>query len=109
MLKKPKIRDEKHRRFIASLPCVLCSGMNVQAAHIRIGNNAGMALKSGDDCCLPLCITHHKQQHECGEVSFWYPHGGHEKANVLAKALYACTGDEIEAQEKIKEWKWKKQ
>ena len=97
MLKVPKIRSEKHRRFIASMPCCICRKPDTQAAHIRHGNGAGMGLKSGDDCTVPLCITCHKNQHENNECVWWSLYGGIEKATALAKDLYKVTGDSIEA------------
>lgn len=93
-LKEAKIRDEKHRRFIASLPCIACRiEGQTQAAHIRSDNMAGMGLKSGDDCTVPLCISCHHYQHEVGEHPFWMPYGGTKKATETAKQLYAVTGD----------------
>ena len=85
MQKVAKIRSEAHRRFIASLPCCVCGADDVQAAHIRTGNGAGMGLKSGDNYCVPLCIRCHLKQGE-GERKFWGPHL--EQANALANALF---------------------
>ena len=99
MLKEPKIRSEKHRRFIASLPCVICRCTDTQAAHIRTGNSAGMGLKSGDDCCLPLCVRCHAEQHHFSEKRFWDSNLG--KAQTLAKELYRVTGNKGKAIELI--------
>jgi hypothetical protein len=107
MLKEKKIRSKAHRRFIASLPCVICSRADTQAAHIRAGNNAGIGLKSGDDCCVPLCIECHRKQHELGsEAIFWLMHDSSaRKATVLAKSLFAVTGDREKASTLIGEWR----
>ncbi len=95
------IRDEKHRRFIATLPCVVCFAYPCEAAHIRIGNGAGMGLKSGDDCTVPLCPPHHRLQHATGEGVFWDTYGGIEKATKLAHEIYAATGEEMKAKQAI--------
>jgi len=101
-----KIRNEKHRRWIASLPCLITRiEGNSQAAHIRSGNSAGMGLKSGDDCCVPLSIAEHARQGRDGEVVFWAWHGGVEKATKLAKDLYAVSGDTAEALKLINAWR----
>lgn len=93
MLKEYKVRNKKHLRFVASLPCLICKieGMT-QAAHIRSGNQAGMSLKSGDDCTVPLCVSCHSKQHQ-GERKFWQPYGGIENVTTLAKMIHASTGD----------------
>ena len=105
MLKVPKIRSEKHRRWIASLGCVICDKRDVQAAHIRIGNNAGMGLKSCDSCTLPLCVWCHMDQHTIGERLFWEPYGGIETATKLAKKLFGITENDVEAMELIRSFK----
>lgn len=84
------IRDEKHRRFIASLPCCNCGGDRVQAAHIRFQNGGGMGLKPCDSQCVPLCCDCHAKQHEIGEKKFWK---NIEAAKALANALFIKSGD----------------
>jgi hypothetical protein len=91
------IRDEKHRRFVASLPCVICLSTDVQAAHVRKGQGGGTGLKPSDDRCVPLCVSCHRKQGEIGELKFWYGYGGYEAAAVLGKRLYANTGDKTKA------------
>lgn len=91
MLKEPKIRSEKHRRFIASLPCIVCGATDTQAAHIRTGNGAGMGLKSGDDCCVPLCVRCHSEQHRYSERKYWGKNL--DKAQRAAQELYRLSGD----------------
>lgn len=92
MFKKKKVRSRAHRMFIASLPCLTCGieGMT-QAAHIRTGNDAGMGLKSADDCVLPLCVTCHQEQHLTSEKLFY----GQKlpEAQRLAKTLYQISGN----------------
>jgi len=90
MQKVAKIRSESHRRFIASLPCCVCSAPDVQSAHIRTGNGAGMGLKSGDNFCVPLCLRCHEKQGR-GEKIFWGVHL--EDANGLANALWHFSKD----------------
>ena len=99
--KTPKVKNKKHLRFVASLPCVICRRTDVQAAHIRSGNGAGVGMKSGDDCTIPLCITCHRKQHESNERTWWEAYGGIEKATALAKTLYAHTGDSLQALQEI--------
>lgn len=102
MLKVPKIRSEKHRRFIAGLPCVYCRKSPCQAAHIRYGHEGGMGLKSCDSLTVPLCPDCHNEQHRKGEVWFWDRFGGGvDGAKKLARGLYKVTGDNIAGLELI--------
>ena len=99
------IRDTKHRRYIANLPCVVCNKPDVQAAHIRSGNKAGMGLKSSDLCCVPLCCGCHSEQSSMSERAFWKDYGGIDKAIELARDLFNVTGDTIEGMKRISEWR----
>lgn len=91
--KTPKVRDVKHRRFIASLPCLITGATDVQSAHVRKNNGGGMGYKPSDDCCVPLSCAQHTTQGDIGETEYWKPHGGSERATKLAKELYKHTGD----------------
>jgi len=93
------IRDEKHRRFIASLPCIV-TGIegSSQAAHIRKGLYA-MGMKPDDSLCVPLTWWQHSKQHDIGEESFWSDYGGINRAKDFAIRLFENTGDEIMARE----------
>jgi hypothetical protein len=73
----------------SDLPCISC-GTNqcVEDAHMRSGNGAGVALKSADDCVLPLCRKCHTEQHKVNERQFWDNIGGYGKYNVLSRMLY---------------------
>jgi hypothetical protein len=76
--REPRVRDERYLRFIRSLPCCICGGINTEAAHLRIGSinygkrDTGMGEKSSDKWALPLCNAHHREQHATGdELKFW--------------------------------------
>ena len=101
-----KKRSPSHRRFIASLPCIITLASNVQAAHIRLNNGGGMGLKPADWYCVPLSVEMHEKQHRIGELRFWYAYGGHERASVLARQIYNVTGDRDAALGFIMEWRY---
>jgi hypothetical protein len=67
------IRCPGHLQFVRGFQCSVenerCGG-TIQAAHVRIGGNAGMGIKPGDDRTIPLCGIHHAEQHAIGETSF---------------------------------------
>jgi hypothetical protein len=93
MGKENRIRDEKHRRFIASLPCCV-TGLEgeTQCAHVSEGRHS-IGMKSGDNNCLPLSVDEHRIQHEIGEQNYWFSFGGLAKAKRLANNLYDVSGD----------------
>lgn len=94
--KETRIRDAKHRKWIASLPCCVTgvSGFS-QAAHIRHGLAGGMGLKPCDSLCVPLHFMAHATQHRVSEVEYWGDRL--EAAKQLAKDLYAVSGDTMAA------------
>jgi len=76
--KQNPLRSRKHRRWIAEWCCLSCvkglkwAGRVVsQAAHIRMGLGGGMGMKPCDTKIVPLCPTHHGDQHRMGEQEFW--------------------------------------
>ena len=53
------IRDKWYRRFIASLPCLVCgTRRNVDPCHT---GSHGIGTKSSDLNCIPLCRKHHDE------------------------------------------------
>lgn len=91
--KTPRVNSEKHRRFIASLPCCVSGRGEVQCAHIR-DDFYCMSRKPGDDRTVPLNHIEHARQHKIGEKAFWEPYGGVERAKELGQALWENSGDE---------------
>lgn len=73
MVKKKKITSLKHQKFVASHTCIICHTDLVQCCHIRsIPNygNIGMGVRN-DMFCLPMCLSHHNEQHAIGEYNFY--------------------------------------
>lgn len=97
--KNPRVKNDAHLAFIRTLPCVCClNNIETQAAHIRFSDarvckdNAGIGAKPSDCWTVPLCGTHHTQQHNVGdERAFWESYGI-DPIN-LAMALYCNSGN----------------
>ena len=92
MVKQTRIRSKAHLKFIASLPCVVTGGHEVQAAHIRTGC-LSMGMKPCDSLTVPLHWMEHARQHTMNEAAFWEPYGGIDRVKQLARDLYAVSGD----------------
>lgn len=89
------MRDKKHLKFIASLPCCVSDVHGItQAAHIRHGVS-GMGIKPCDSLTVPLSYIMHDRQHQIGELKFWNGIEGINRAKKLAKDLYEISGNEL--------------
>jgi hypothetical protein len=67
-----RIRSKEHLRFVARQPCVICGRTPAHAHHVRYAQPKGMALKVSDEFTVPLCATHHGQNHTTGDERRWW-------------------------------------
>ena len=66
-----RLRSEPHRRFVASLPCCICGGRDVQAHHLLCAPEPkAKSLKPSDGWCVPVCVGHHAWVHSLGREPF---------------------------------------
>ena len=71
-----RLRDEKHRQFVATLPCLVCARTPSQAHHLRFAQPRSMGSKVSDEFTVPLCGIHHRALHDVGdEEQWWQEHG----------------------------------
>ncbi len=110
MFRNPRKTDNKHRKFIAGLPCVAClAGGRSQCAHI---GRIGMGMKNHDFATVPLCATW-PDKPGCHDIQgknerrFWGKFGGVDRAKELAKSLYEYTGNWEKCCSLIVEWRRK--
>jgi ERF superfamily len=65
-------RDKAHLKFVASQPCLVCGRSPADAHHLRFTQLRAMGRKVSDEFTVPLCRTHHRDNHRFGdEVSWW--------------------------------------
>lgn len=94
----PREENEKHRRYISQLPCLLCGSTDVQCAHVRFADltvgkeYTGKSEKPDDKYTLPICCGHHKHQHDFGDERAWWEMSGIDPVKT-ALALFAVSGD----------------
>jgi len=99
---KPKRRSERwrsqaHLSHVRKHACVNCGSVeNIQAAHVRMGSDAGVGRKPSDFYAVPLCGPHgsdqgcHAEQHRVGERSFWRLYeglNGHSVEDVIDELI----------------------
>jgi hypothetical protein len=70
---KPEFRRRaQHLAFVRQLSCVACGkAAPSEAAHVRLGTDAGMGIKPSDRYSVSLCASCHELQHRFGELRFW--------------------------------------
>jgi hypothetical protein len=97
--REPRVKNEKHLKFIRGLPCCVClNNIETEAAHIRfqcleVGKRqTGKQEKPDDRWTLPLCGTHHRDQHRLNEKVFWYTIG--IDPIKTARLLWEASGDQ---------------
>jgi hypothetical protein len=65
-------RDKAHLKFVASQPCLVCGRSPADAHHLRFTQPRAMGRKVSDEFTVPLCRTHHRDNHSSGdEVAWW--------------------------------------
>ena len=96
--RQPRVRDERHLRFIRTLAC-LATGRaeDVDAAHIRFSDmrfgkrETGKGERPDDKWTVPLSRDQHADQHRGSERKFWERHGIDPLR--IAQELYSVSGD----------------
>lgn len=80
--REPRQKDNKRLEWLRTQPCVVCGGINTEAAHIRAGSinhekrSTGMAEKPHDKWTVSLCNACHREQHAYGDELKWWASKG---------------------------------
>ena len=77
-----RVRCPAHLAWVRGFACSVpgCSGMPIEAAHVRTGTDGGIGMKPGDQWVISLCMEHHATQHNAGESQFEKVYGIDMKA-----------------------------
>jgi ERF superfamily len=65
-------RDKAHLKFVASQPCLVCGRSPTDAHHLRFTQPRAMGRKVSDEFTVPLCRTHHRDNHRFGDEAAWW-------------------------------------
>ncbi len=96
--KRPRVTDDAHLKWIRTLRCCLCGSPSPDPAHIRSASarfgkrETGKQEKPSDKWTIPLCRTHHDEQHDAGNELLWWAGRGVDPFG-LALALHEASGD----------------
>jgi hypothetical protein len=65
-------RDKSHLRFVALQPCLVCGRSPSDPHHLRFAQPRALGRKTSDEFVVPLCRTHHRQNHQVGDERAWW-------------------------------------
>jgi hypothetical protein len=97
--RRPRVEDKQHLAFIRTLRCCVCGAPGPDPAHIRSASaihgkrETGGAEKASDKWTVPLCRSHHDDQHAAGNELLWWASKGIDPFG-LALALHHASGDD---------------
>jgi hypothetical protein len=67
-----RYRNKTHLRFVGLQPCLLCGRTPSDPHHLRFAQPRALGRKTSDEYVVPLCRTHHRENHQIGnELSWW--------------------------------------
>jgi hypothetical protein len=82
-----RVRDHEHVRLVAKEPCLICGRRPADAHHLRFAQSRALGRKVSDEFTVPLCRSHHREVHRCGNEVAWWKKTGIDPT-VPARALW---------------------
>jgi hypothetical protein len=71
-----RIRDRDHVRHVMKQPCLVCGRRPSDPHHLRFAQWRALGRKVSDEFTVPLCRTHHREIHRCGDEGSWWQNTG---------------------------------
>jgi hypothetical protein len=85
-----RLRDRDHIRYVMKQPCMICGRRPSDPHHLRFAQARALARKASDEFTVPLCRTHHREIHRCGDEASWWENTGTDPL-AAARALWLET------------------
>jgi len=85
-----RIRDRDHVRHVMKQPCLICGRRPSDPHHLRFAQSRALGRKASDEFTVPLCRTHHREIHRCGDERSWWGNTGVDPL-AAARALWLET------------------
>jgi hypothetical protein len=73
-----RVRDRDHIRHVIKQPCLVCGRRPSDPHHLRFAQSRALGRKVSDEFTVPLCRTHHREVHRCGNEGSWWSNTGIE-------------------------------
>jgi hypothetical protein len=67
-----RIRHREHVRHVIKQPCLVCGRRPSDPHHLRFAQSRALGRKVSDEFTVPLCRTHHREVHRCGNEELWW-------------------------------------
>ena len=71
-----RVRDRDHVRHVMKQTCLICGRQPSDAHHLRFAQSRALGRKVSDEFTVPLCRTHHREVHRCGDEGAWWQNTG---------------------------------
>jgi hypothetical protein len=71
-----RLRDRDHIRQVMRQPCLICGRRPSDPHHLRFAQSRALGRKVSDEFTVPLCRTHHREVHRCGDEGGWWQNSG---------------------------------
>jgi hypothetical protein len=85
-----RIRDRGHIRHVMKQSCLICGRRPSDPHHLRLAQSRALGRKASDEFTVPLCRTHHREIHHCGDECSWWGNTGIDPL-AAARALWLET------------------
>jgi hypothetical protein len=85
-----RIRDRDHIRHVMKQSCLICGRRPSDPHHLRLAQSRALGRKVSDEFTVPLCRTHHREIHRCGDERSWWENAGIDPL-AAARALWLAT------------------
>jgi hypothetical protein len=85
--KQRRLRDKRHRQFVAAQPCIICGQSPCDAHHLRFAQPRALGRRVSDEFTVPLCRMHHRELHRSGNELKWWKDAG-TAAIAVARNLW---------------------
>jgi hypothetical protein len=85
-----RIRDRDHIRHVMKQSCLICGRRPSDPHHLRLAQSRALGRKVSDEFTVPLCRTHHREIHRCGDEGSWWRSSGIDPV-AAARALWLET------------------
>jgi hypothetical protein len=80
-----RYRDRAHLRFVAAQPCLICGRSPSDAHHLRFAQPRALGRRVSDEFTVPLCRSHHRALHRCGDEAAWWKTKGVDPLEVAGE------------------------
>jgi hypothetical protein len=85
-----RLRDKTHLKFVSSQRCLICGRSPADAHHLRFTQPRALGRKVSDEFTVPLCRTHHRDNHRFGDEAAWWNRAAVNPVEV-ARKLWTTT------------------